>query len=412
MILYRRWLCVCLVLIVLLLSGCVGSETEKVSVEEVDDTIIRDETVEGEGLETTIEEVEIDASLGRGDQAGEPVEVAEVHKIERLMATMSLEEKVGQMFYVDLQTYETMNIPAGGIILFKHDMTTWEGTKEMIAQYQEHLVVPLFVGVDEEGGIVTRITGNESIGGTVVDNAWNLAHSGRDKAVFQASNTIAKELSDLGFNMNFAPVADINSNSANPIIGKRAFSDTPEATAAYVLEALEGYENSGVIPVIKHFPGHGNTKGDSHTESVYVEGDLLHLMENELVPFRHAIEQGVEVVMMGHISLPGIVQTTYPSSLSSEVIGEILIEQLGFEGLIISDSLAMGSIVNHYTTEEVINLGLEAGLDMFLMMNEPEEAFVYLVELATSSEEVRERVDASVLKILQLKHSLSNTSAE
>lgn len=412
MILSRRWLMVYLVLVVLFLSGCVGSETERVSVEGIDDVVVSDVTVEGEGLDTDIEEVESGSSVGSGDQVGEPVMDIDVDEIEALMATMSLEEKIGQMFYVDLLTYETLKIPAGGIILFKHDMTTWEGTKEMIAQYQAGLVIPLFVGIDEEGGIVTRITGNESIGGTVVDNAWNLAHSGKDKAVFGANSTIARELFDLGFNMNFAPVADINSNPANPIIGKRAFSDTPEATAAYVLEALEGYDNSGVIPVIKHFPGHGNTQGDSHTDTVYVDGNLEHLLENELVPFRRAIEQGVEVVMMGHISLPGIVATEYPSSLSSEVIGEILIEQLGYKGLIISDSLAMGSIVNHYTTEEVINLGLEAGLDMFLMLKEPEEAYAYLVELATSSEVVRERIDASVRKILQLKQSLSNNATE
>jgi len=327
--------------------------------------------------------------------------------VEAKLSKMSIEEKVGQLFFLDLQSYETSNIPAGGVIFFRHDLTTWKGTIDLIKGYQKEAQLPLFVGIDEEGGIVTRITGEGSIGGTFVDPSWNLAHSDDVNAVYESSVIIASELETLGFNMNFAPVADINSNPDNPIIGKRAFSDDPEETSNYVVEALSAYEPYDVIPVVKHFPGHGNTQGDSHEDLVYVKGDREYLLANECQPVIAAIETGVQVVMMGHIILADVpTEGEQVASMNKEIIQGLLVEELGYQGLVISDSLLMGSITNHMTIEEVIDQGLYAGLDMFLMPEAPQVAFDYLLNQAKESEEVINRVEASVRKILELKEQL------
>lgn len=325
-------------------------------------------------------------------------------RVEQALSLMTLEDKVGQLFYLDLQSYEATKIPAGGLILFKHDLPSWQATKDLINAYQNATRIPLFIGVDEEGGIVTRITGKDSIGGTPLDSPWNMSHGISDMTVAEGSQVIVEELTALGFNMNFAPVADINSNPDNPIIGKRAYADLPEPTATFVLEALGPYKGTSLIPVVKHFPGHGNTKGDSHEDSVYVEGSLEALEANELIPFKAAIDDGVEVVMMGHIKLPEAVTQQSPASLNQEVIQGILRDLMGFEGLVISDSLIMGSITNHYSPIEVAELGLKAGLNMFLMPEEPGQIYTYLLEEAKKSPEMMEKVNDSVRRILLVKY--------
>ena len=364
-----------------------------------------------EKTEGAVEEIEVDDGQNLSQTVvHEDSGLVEGQKEERLInqvAEMSIEDKVGQLFFLDLQSYENTTIPAGGLIFFRHDLTTWEDTVQKIQDFQQASQIPLFISIDEEGGIVTRITGDESIGGTVVDSSWNLAHSNVPGMVYQGSATIASELESLGFNMNFAPVADVNSNPNNPIIGKRAFSDDPELTGQYVVEALSAYKDFDVVPVVKHFPGHGNTQGDSHSDLVYIKGDMDYLLANELVPFIEAIEAGVQVIMMGHIILEDVPALEgQVASMNRGVIQGILVDTLGYEGLVISDSLIMGSISNHMTVEEVIDQGLYAGLDLFLMPETPQIAYDYLLEQAKESDEVLARVEASVLKILALKETM------
>lgn len=395
---------ICCFILVLVLSSCSasnqGAEQVPTSISTQDSKSTESPTEVFSGTE--VEPVTLTEAKTEAETKTEQVLVEE--QVLAIMADMSIEEKVGQLFYLDIQSYEITGIPAGGLIFFKNDLPSWEGTIEMIDAYQKATAIPLFIGIDEEGGIVTRISGEGSIGGTTLPSAWVLSHGESEMTVTEASEVIVEGLSDLGFNMNFAPVADINTNPNNPIIGKRAYSDLPEPTADFVLEALMPYEGSQVIPVVKHFPGHGNTKGDSHLDSVYVEGDLDALKIHELIPFQAAIDQGVEVVMMGHIKLPNAVISQSPASLNKEVIQGILRDQMGFEGLVISDSLIMASITNHYSPTEAAERGIEAGLNMLLMPEEPEEVFNYLVDLATKSPDMMMKVDGSVQRILVLKY--------
>ena len=353
------------------------------------------ETLSSEGITTTREKLE---PTTEATQVPEPITWA-----ESMLSQMTLEEKVGQLFYLSVADYAETTIPAGGVIYFKSDLIDWPSVKKDLTAKQNESDIPLFFGIDEEGGIITRITGKDSIGGTPVSSAWVLAQQGEKGAVYEANSLIASELADLGFNMNFAPVADINSNPSNPVIGKRAFSDNPEETAFFVLQALDSYKDTGVIPVVKHFPGHGDTKGDSHLNSVYVSGSLSDLEARELIPFSQAISYGVEVIMVGHIQLPEVTREALPASLSEEILQEILRDRMGYQGLIISDALNMGGISQYYDTEQVVELGLAAGLDMFLMPEDAQASYDFLLEKAKEDPRTQARINASVYRILSLK---------
>jgi len=323
--------------------------------------------------------------------------------IDQILSDLSIGEKVAQMFYVTLEDYERTDLPYGGVIFFKHNMVTALETQKKISKIQSELTVPAFIGMDEEGGLVSRITGDASIGGTKIPSAWVLGHATNPNAVYIANEIIAREIATLGFNMNFAPVADIHTNPNNPIIGHRAFSDHPQIVGEKVKEAIRAYQDHDMIPVVKHYPGHGDTIKDSHLETAILNHDLSRLMTVELLPFMEAIRDGVDVVMVGHLQLPQVTGDATPASLSEKMIQEILIDDLGFEGLVISDALNMKSIVDHYTTEEVMDQGLNAGLSLFLMPENLDEAYNYLLKKAQTSKEIEMKIDQTLRKILRLK---------
>ncbi|MDF1618283.1 glycoside hydrolase family 3 protein [Petrocella sp. FN5] len=323
--------------------------------------------------------------------------------IDEIMSNMSLEAKVAQMFYVTLEDYESTGLSYGGIIFFKHNMITAIETQNIIRKIQSELDIPAFIGLDEEGGLVTRITGEASIGGTKIPDAWVLGHATNPNAVYLANEIIAKEIRSLGFNMNFAPVGDIHTNPSNPIIGHRAFSDNPHIVGEKVIEALKAYQEHEIIPVIKHYPGHGDTKEDSHLGTAILSHDIERLMSVELVPFIEAIRDGVDVIMVGHLQVPQVTGDTTPASLSEMMIQEILIRELGFKGLVISDALNMKSIVDYYGTELMIDLGLDAGLSLFLMPEDVDNAYEYLLKKARTSIETEIKIEEAVRKIIRLK---------
>lgn len=355
--------------------------------DEVDDTTNSpdDSSVE-EAIEKTQEEIEEET-------------------IQSYIDTMTLEEKVSQLFYLSHGEYIKLGRPeVGGVIWFSGDMSTAEALRGEIEQLQEEVKIPLFTGVDEEGGIVTRISGADGVGGTVMPTAWKLSSTGDLEDVYTVNSIIAKEIGALGFNMNFAPVADIRTNMNNPIIGKRAYSDDAEEVAGFVTTAVQAYREMEIIPVAKHFPGHGDTIGDSHLQSVSVTHDMERLKQVELLPFKAAAAMDCEVIMIGHIKVPEVTEEDLPASLSKELINDLLMGEMAYEGLIITDALNMKGISSYYTTEEVVDLGLEAGLDMFLMPVDYVASYTYLLDRAQSNEEIRKRVDLSLRKILTLKY--------
>lgn len=334
------------------------------------------------------------------------------------LSDLSLEEKVGQMIFAGIKgtdiTNETKKIisthQVGGIILFKDNLKNANQSVSLlnaIKQENTNNKVPLFLGVDEEGGRIsrlpelTKLPTNEELGKR---NDISLSYN--------IGKLLGKELSAFGFNLDFAPVLDINSNPDNPIIGDRSFGTDAELVSELGLQMMKGIQSEQVISVIKHFPGHGDTAVDSHKELPIIQKSLAELHALELIPFKHAVEQGAEVVMVGHILLPKI-DSTYPASISGRIITDVLREQLGYEGIIITDDMTMKAILNNLEIGESAVSAVKAGNDIVLVAHNyanVKKAIDSIIKAIEDGEITEQRIDESVKRILSIKkkYNLSN----
>ena len=330
---------------------------------------------------------------------------------EKLLETMTLEERVGQLFMYAFRgegMTEFNNVMAktldeykpSGVILFSENVNSKAQVSKLIDDLKNHSKVPIFVSVDEEGGRVTRV-------GKLYDEQIPAADkTASPEVALERGKELGRRLKELGFNMNFAPVADINTNPANTVIGSRAFSSNPETAAEYVTAAVSGMKSEGIIPAIKHFPGHGDTKEDSHHGIAVYQGDIDRLMGEELVPFIAGIDVGVDVVMVGHINAPIITEDALPATFSKKLITDILRGQLGFDGVVITDAMDMGAITKYYPPGEAAVAAIEAGIDIILMPADVHAAYTAVLEAARSGRLPEDRINASVLRILELKNKL------
>ena len=331
---------------------------------------------------------------------------------------MSLEEKIGQMIFAGIEgvelSEETKQListdKVGGFIFFKDNLKKTDQTVELLNALKaesKNEKFPLFLGVDQEGGRVTRLPGlinlptNEEIGKQQNENfSYNIG------------SLLGRELNAFGFNMNFAPVLDVNSNRKNPVIGDRSFGGDAETVSKLGIQTMKGIQSENVIAVVKHFPGHGDTAVDSHIELPIIPKTMDDLNKLELIPFKEAIVRGADVVMVAHILLPEI-DPNLPSSMSYEIITGILREQLQFEGVIMTDDLTMNAITGNYEIGRAAVEAVKAGNDIVLIahdyanVNQVIEAITKAVKVGEISEE---RIDASVNRILLLKknYKMSN----
>ena len=255
---------------------------------------------------------------------------------ERPLDGMTVEEKIGQLLYIGLAEQDVAGnqrwisrLQPGGIILFARNFSSLEQTIAELNAYRQNadLSIPLFVGTDQEGGMVSRLPSwaTQFPAAASVGKHPTLAGD--------LAQAMGKELAALGINMNFAPVLDINSNPANPVIGERAFGDKPEVVATVGLEVADGLQAVGVVPVVKHFPGHGDTIADSHYQLPVINSDMAQLERRELKPFREAVSRGVPAIMLGHLLVPAL-DAEQPASLSASVITGLLREEWGYQGLL------------------------------------------------------------------------------
>ncbi len=350
-----------------------------------------------------------------GQQEAEiPPKTAEEMKQERIaeiIEEMTPEERAGQLLMADfrqnpdgtgmtvlsdaareaIQTYHL-----GGVILFAENLDTEEQTKALTAQMQQAAEIPLFIGIDEEGGIVSRLDKSD-IPHEPIPPAAEITDSRA------AGETIGKELQDLGILVDFAPVADVNTNPDNPVIGSRAFSAEPEIAAERVAAFVDGMEETGVSACAKHFPGHGDTAMDSHHGETYVTHDLERLREVEFLPFQAAIGAGVDFIMAGHIKTPQATTDGMPATLSAEMT-QLLRKELNFDGILITDAMNMGAITEEYGAEESVVLAIQAGMDIVLMPTDLPRATETLTEAIRNGEISEERVEESLERILSLKY--------
>lgn len=334
-------------------------------------------------------------------------------------AGLSLEEKVGQLFMIAIDTetaarYEPY-IKEGklGGALLRWDRFTGEEAREFTQKLQGWAAgspgrVPILFAADHEGGASFT---QRTHGATVFPGNMALGAAGEPSLARRAARVSGRELQALGIRVNFAPVVDVNTNPDNPIIGARSFGEVPETVARFGTAAVRGYLESGIAPVAKHFPGHGDTGMDSHYNLPVIGRSLPDLERADLVPFRAAIRAGVPMVMPAHILVPAL-DPAAPVPLSSAAIEGLLRGRMRFKGVVVSDSLDMGAIVNNMGIEEAAVRAIEAGCDVLLIGKYPlPDAYLGVLAAVLKGRISRERLDRSVSRVLRLKARLGMLGA-
>ena len=357
-----------------------------------------------------------------------------------ILSSMTLEEKVAQMMMPAFRTWTKgksaldvtelnkeqealiKKYPFGGVILFAENLKTADQSRDLIREIQDASLegfsrAALLIAADQEGGRVSRLAY-----GTQMPGNMALGASGDPDAARHEAALMGEELSSLGFNLDFAPVMDVNSNPANPVIGLRSFSDDPEAAGALGAAFTKGLHSRGIISALKHFPGHGDTDTDSHTGLPVIDKSLEDLHRCELIPFERGLQEA-DMVMTAHILYPQIETKTYvsrqdgkkitlPATLSRTIITGILREELGFDGVVITDSMKMSAVAAHFDPMDAVRLAINAGVDMILMpvdLSTKEgiaslEDYISGITSMVEKEKIsEERVNEAVTRILILK---------
>lgn len=351
--------------------------------------------------------------------------------IEEKMEEMTIEEKIGQLFVVHVygktptdENYEDINLRnnrggknfkevienyhVGGIIYFNWtdnigmplDSKQVNGLSNGLQEIamDQDTQIPLFISTDQEGGIVQRVTSP----GTVFPGNMALGATRSEALAAQSAGILGKELSSLGINMNFAPTVDVNMNPENPVIGVRSFGEDPDLVSRLGVAQMMAFKDENVMASAKHFPGHGDTATDSHYGLPIIDHDLETLHEIDLKPFKAAIDAGIESIMTAHIVVPALDDSGLPATLSKPIITDLLREEMGFDGLIITDSLGMSG-ANVYPADRVPVEAIKAGVDILLNPPNVEVAYNGVLDAVESGEISEERLNESVYRILKSK---------
>ncbi|XEC92927.1 beta-N-acetylhexosaminidase [Paenibacillus tarimensis] len=336
----------------------------------------------------------------------------EQQKINDLLESMSLTEKIGQMIFAGISgtTLEPNtkllinDYKVGGVIFYSENLSDPERTVRLVNQIKSenrNNPLPLLLGIDQEGGRVSRLPGdlaafptNEKIG-----------RINRSEFSYEIGALLGRAAAEFGFNLDFAPVLDVNSNPDNPVIGDRSFGSRPEVVSRLGIQTMKGIQSQHTISVIKHFPGHGDTAVDSHLELPKVDKSLEELDKLELIPFREAIESGADVVMIAHILLPKL-DAEYPASMSKSIITNLLRNRLRYNGVVVTDDMTMKAITNHFEIGRASVESVKAGSDLILVAHDFQlitSAVQALEEAVEEGEITEERINESVSRIIQLK---------
>lgn len=346
-------------------------------------------------------------------------------RAEEMLGTLSLEEKVAQLFIVLPEqlvenvdcvtaageiTKEAINKrPVGGIVYFSSNLISPQQTRSMTSNVQrysmERLNVPMFLCVDEEGGQLTRLAGKEGFDLPIFDNMSVVGSQGDSDKAYEIGESIGQYLGDLGFNTDFAPVADVLSNTENQVVRYRSFGESPETVKEMTDAVSCGLASQEILSTYKHFPGHGDTTADTHEGYAYSNKSKEELYQCELIPFIGGIERGVPFIMVGHISFPHIIGNETPASLSKTIVKDLLINELQYKGIIITDALNMDAISQKYSSAQAAVKALNAGVDMLLIPDDFNAAYEGILSAVQNGEISENRIDESVYKILKTKIS-------
>lgn len=342
-------------------------------------------------------------------------------RIQEKLDEMTLEQKVAQLFVVrpesltgvsqviaagDATKAALEKLPVGGVVYFADNLQDTDQTREMLSNTmkfgEEISGLPLFLCVDEEGGTVSRVGGNPGFGVDNVGDMCDVGATGDTDHAYEVAKHIGTYLQYLGFNVDFAPDSDI-ANNPDGTMGLRSFGSTADVVAPMVAAQVRGFEDGGVLCSAKHFPGIGGALGDSHDGRIYSEKTLDEIRAEELVPFEAAMEENVPFIMVGHLSMPTITGDNDPASMSSEIVTDLLRDELGYEGIIITDSMAMGAATDSLPVGRLGVEPLKAGVDMVLMPEDLEAAYQGVLDAVASGELTEERIDDSVRRVIRTK---------
>lgn len=398
----------------LMISGCQSTlyeVDEKATVEEADNT---DKNIETEETSEPIKE-EPKPIIVEKLEDEEPEDV-EVPRSKQLLDLMTTEEKVSQLFILDFygmtSQYHVKSIsdklnqflvdyPIGGVIFFAENIESYEQTETFIKNLQSASKIDMFISIDEEGGLVSRL-GQADIGIPRLEKADTMAKEYTSEEVKTLATDLATKMSTLGFNYDFAPVFDINTNPSNTVISTRSFGHSAETVTEYAMSFSQGLNAGGIISSAKHFPGHGDTDKDSHLGMASITGTKEDIYARELQPFMKAVEENIPSIMIGHLTAPAI-DPDFPASLSSIFIQDILRQEMGYRGLVITDSLRMQAITDFYEPSIIGVNYLMAGGDIILIPNDFKATYDGLLAAIESGDLSIERLDESVLRILETK---------
>lgn len=415
--------------VVLLLRAAPQKKPDNVTSLETGAVFDRDETVvepereqeyDGEVVVPAVDE-EPAAPAPEEQTPTEPAENeaedAALAQAQAVLDGMTLEEKVWQLFFVTPESLTGVQaatlageatktaleeMPVGGIVYFSKNIESIEQTRNLLDNTQSYVKIPLFLGVDEEGGSVSRVASNPNMALAPIASMAEFGAQGDAAALYSAITQTAAGLAELGFNLNFAPVADV-AESKNAVIGDRSFGTDPALCASMVSIAVGAMEDSGVVSCLKHFPGYGSASADDHNGPAEVMKTLDELEACDLLPFAAGIEKGVPFIMVSHLSVPAITGGSTPCDLSYLAITETLRNKMGYENVIITDAQDMDSITGQYSAAEAAVKALSAGADMILMPDDLQAACQGVMDALKNGELSEQRIEESVLRVLRVK---------
>ncbi len=365
----------------------------------------------------------------------DPVAPTPVDEVEAQLQKMTLREKVGQMFYVRPECLDTtihFNLPSGidesaddireiklqavnatmkgvnekypvgGIILYAHNIKDEAQLARFIPEIRALKGSPLLC-IDEEGGRVARIANNDNFNEKKYESMGAIGATGDPQNAYECGNTIGTYLRRYGFDIDFAPVADVNTNPENIVIGQRAFSDDPAVAAPMVTNYLQGLKDAGVTGCIKHFPGHGDTKSDTHYGYAQSMKTWDEMLGCEMTTFKAGIAWGCQLIMTAHIAAPNVTGSDVPSTMSPVILQDKLRGELGYQNIIITDAMEMGAITQQYNCAEATVGCIQAGVDIVLGPQNFVQAFDAVIAAVKDGTITEERINQSVRRILKLK---------
>ena len=357
-------------------------------------------------------------------------------EVDAIIDSMTLREKVGQLFIIrpeflynkisidelwqkvasndsDIQPVLTsltedmkaalVDYPAGGFAIFDQNIKSQDQLRQLISDLKASSKITPLIAIDEEGGRVSRLANNPEFGLENIGSMQAIGDTGDTQKAFDAGSYIGGYLSDYGFNLDFAPVADINTNPDNIVIGARAFGTTPELVSKMVSAYLDGLHSKKVLGTIKHFPGHGDTVNDTHSGYVAVNKTWPELLKLELIPFIENFAK-TDLIMTAHITMKNVTSDDLPATLSKAIMTDKLRGELGYDGVIITDSMEMGAILKNYPNGEAVLMAIEAGVDIILLPYDYCEAFDAVIKAVQDGRISESRINESVRRILRLKY--------